>query len=156
MKTSIWIDLEETVIESWYNRIPLSNNIRKICKWVDANADQPQPRINIFSYAIHNEEDFDYFWNNIEPILSYEFPNHYTINKTITVQFLLKNQMFHSTTTFEYMQFVSKYNAFFNYVLNLNCFDTKFVLFDDCVPNTKIEFKDTGNIIETININNGL
>lgn len=61
MSTHVFLDLEETVIESWDN--PLFINARKIRSFLRQRG---VSEISIFSFAIHNQKDKDDFNNHLK------------------------------------------------------------------------------------------
>lgn len=151
-KTSIWIDLEETVINSWYNPILIPKNIEKIKRYCvfhgfDSN------RINIFSHAIWNDEDFDVFYDHgIATDLEQAFGSPYVINKCMKVDWLI-SQTVKNISSGEYVSRYNKFESFMKYVPLIGAFDTKFILFDDVVPNYEIEMLDFHNSVKFVNIN---
>jgi hypothetical protein len=52
MFDTIFLDLEDTVIESWHS--PYYTNLQKVRKWLKDNA---VTEVGIFSFAIHNDAD---------------------------------------------------------------------------------------------------
>jgi hypothetical protein len=150
----IFIDLEETVIQSWFTPFPIYENIHKIKKFAEENN---VSKLYIFSLAILNLEDVrkgTLTLAKLELIFGMELI-------PVTMEHIfseIKNKH----------KFVGEINEWsdiflFNgkeqpFELYINTFaeDEEYVLFDDCVETKTIEYKNKNlkitfkNIGETI------
>jgi hypothetical protein len=153
-KFSIWVDLEETVIQSWHSPLILHNNIQKIKRYL-ADSLVSSNRINIFSHAVWNDEDFNYFYNFIAPDLERAFGSTFVINKCMKVDWLMKNALgnWRIHAQGEYVATYNKFESFMRYIPLIGAIETTFILFDDLVPNCRIHLHDSENMVQFVNIN---
>lgn len=147
MKKSIWLDLEETVINNWYDGMPIIETW-KVKKWLQENT--RSPNVNIFSYAIYDESDKSEFVFKYKSWLEQEL--EIIIDEFPSVEDVIKSDNAYYETTFDFTSTNPKWIGFQKYVIDLELTDTHFILIDDCVPNLTMHFKDSGNIIEMINV----
>jgi hypothetical protein len=153
-KFSIWVDLEETVIQSWHNPLILYNNIQKIKRYCAFHGYQSN-RINIFSHAVWNDEDFNDFYNFIAPDLERAFGTPFVINKCMKVDWLMKHAFgnWRIHTQGEYVATYNKFESFMRYIPLIGAIETNFILFDDLVPTCTIELLESENSVRFVNIN---
>ncbi len=149
-KVSVWIDLEETLIKSWFDHF-LTPEFPKVKKFVES---LPVNRVNIFSYAIWGDEDETTFEETLQGWLEDQL--EYVIEKCPSV-----NKMITSTRHFQgiiyvdvndYINLVPKWLGFYYYISNLQSYNTTYYLIDDAVPNMTINVKESGNIFKFINV----
>ena len=153
MRNIVWVDLEETLIDSWgeFNVIDRNiNNINKLLKKVK------QTEMSVWSFAIWTENDIKRFNTNgikqqLEELLEFNFTNIHTIDEM--KQMVEEYDQFKYNDTVEFIQLNQKLWSFVKYCLNHS--NTSFWLIDDCVPNMTIQNKDSNVTINCINVNTG-
>lgn len=148
----LFLDLEETVIRSWTN--PTLCNVHKIRQYIQKIR---VSEISIFSFAIYNNEDKDYFERNIkehiETALGVDIMEWPSVDEINSVFF--NNYGIHFDRH-EFINIWGKSRAFTDY-----CKATQSgvcILIDDVVPNELLFVWErpsrTEIVIETINVNN--
>lgn len=151
MSLKIFLDLEETIIESWDN--PLLTNISKVKAFIHNQQKEKEFKvISIFSFAIWNDIDRAVFHQSIKD--SIETALDVRVEQVISVkqisELFNKVHKLHLSTT-DVISILGKSNAFFEWCKfseTLNC-----CLIDDVVANEILFNKDSGRLLETININ---
>lgn len=135
--THVFIDLEDTVINNWYDKQFLYWNNAKIAEYI---SNQNVSTVNIFSYAIWNDDDIQEFEKELKQPLEYEFGKVITLYPS--VQQIAKEALIFDNNKydneFDFIATNSKQFGFPKYILSRNKDITepsKFVLFDDSVFN---------------------
>lgn len=148
MDRHIFLDLEGTIIDSWDNRVPV--NLSKIKSFLEQNNIK---EVNIFSFAIHNEDDLTEFCRDdfkgwLEEILNVKIVSH------PTVEDMCKAVLQHvgiNWSTHELISVWTKLRSFQDFCQA--CFkDSSCTLIDDVVPNMTQVFHDINLVIKTINV----
>lgn len=149
-KISVWLDLEETVIKSWHEPY-YTMHVHKLRQWIwDLNPVD----INIWSFAIWNEEDKKHF---IESGIKQDLEGYFkkSIDKFYSIKELMQlckpsESPYSYDSDHQWVQFNGKLWSFIKFAMLQE--DTEFYLIDDCVPHTIIEFPDRNIKITTLNI----
>lgn len=153
MKNIVWLDLEETLIDSWgeFNILDQKvENIKTLLKKVKPD------EMSVWSFAIWTEKDIARFNTNgikqqLEDLLEFKFSNIHTIDEM--QKMVEQYDGFKYVNTVEFIQINQKLWSFVKYCFNHN--NTNFWLIDDCIPNMTIQNKDNNVTINCININTG-
>lgn len=147
MKTHFWLDLEETIINSWDD--PRLCNVSKLKKLLSENSVN---QVSIFSFAIWNQKDKKEFFNNLkEPI---ERALDVNISVVPTQEEILKDVVKFTGCKWELHELSSvwgKHRSFFDFC-QFNFSNAKCVLVDDAVPNMVLVNKDKNLTMELINV----
>lgn len=151
----VFLDLEETIIESWDN--PIIMNHKKISKFL-RNLDITH--VGIFSFAIWNDEDKVNF-ERFEIKQMIEQSLQVFVGKVLTVPEMADEVFWKQGTVIEPMEFIQlwgKQRAFLDWAMMQPRFDEgeqEFILIDDVVSNvTLIDDNHGGDFrVKTININ---
>lgn len=148
-----FIDLEQTIIESWDN--PNLINVQRISTWLkQERADE----LRIFSFAIWDDKDKRKFDNDIKPAiqLALDLP----VVSWPSVQDMMRADFNHTGIRFEeghavseFIQLRGKEQGFFNFVCNQYDFD-RAVLIDDVVPDMTRTHRTKGWSVEFWNVDN--
>jgi len=156
MKTKIFLDLEETIIDAWDSRIFLLNNIADIKTFINGNFNFNSVELGIFSFAIWNEEDKEDFNKNLKNIIQdlFELPIIDENIVTVTdIGDLLSKKLFVNLLPFELINIWGKEKAFFDWVSLTDQKRTKrFILIDDIVRNLTIKNNTFGEETHLINV----
>lgn len=147
---NIFFDLEETLILSWTNHYLCNRN--KIIKFLDF---YDIKEIHIFSFAIWNDDDKQYFNTEIKPFIedSYKVcilsaPSVQEMRRSDTE---LTGIQYDSIT--DYVSIRGKVGAFENWVqAAVGLKRNHNVLIDDVVPNKTIINRSVGYKIDYINV----
>lgn len=150
MKNILWLDLEQTVIVSWYELELI--NIQKIKEFIKSrNFDQ----FHIWSYAIQTDEDIDYFNTNIKGMLELALEVNISFAPSIDqiIHKLFQKEVFLYENRIEFMSFHDKGTSFHKFVKLIKPFnkDHNHTLIDDCVDNTKIFLNKQNVTLEMLN-----
>lgn len=152
MKNLIFLDLEETLIDDWFNGLLLPEKCRKIRQFIQAIS---YSEIGIFSYAIYNDEDLKKFQGTLkgplETILEKKITQEVlTIEKIMNI--VCKNCNIHSAkfTITDFFYFFNKQGGFLEFAKTFK--DTNLWLIDDAVDNIKVNFQDINVNVNIINI----
>ena len=144
----IWLDLEETIIDNWNDGYFLSK-VTKIKNWLNT---KQIVDINIWSYAIWDEDDKLYFQKfykiPIEDCLGYKIIEYPSVKDVQNFVYDYEKIRYESRT--EFMTFNGKFLSFMKYGMTLK--DKHIVLIDDAVPLSKLEFPKINVTIETLNV----
>lgn len=146
----IFLDLEETIIESWQN--PLLMNVQKLREWIDERRNFIDS-VGVFSFAIWNETDRTEFvvsgmQEDIERALGIK------ITEILTVPQICKEVFWKSGTVMSVNEFITiwgKQRAFIDWSLLTQ--SGHVVLIDDVVQNLEIIDHDRALRINLINVN---
>lgn len=142
----VFLDLEGTIIDMWDN--PVLINVDKIRDFL---AKHNVSEIEIFSFAIWDENDvnaFDDIKESLEKNLCVNIKTTHPLNDVSKIV----NKFNHfQLKAIETASLWGKARSFEDFIdathENSHC-----ILIDDIIPMKRIENKDTGNIIELINV----
>lgn len=151
MSTLLFLDLEETVIESWDN--PLLMNVSNVREFI---ASARPTAIGIFSWAIWSEDDRTLAKTEIIPVLNKVF------NISIDLSFIpTKDETISGAVApFKWDNDIheslllsgNKGLVFQEWVRKANLPFDKIILLDDMVPNLSITDKSTNQTIDLVNV----
>jgi hypothetical protein len=147
MNKILFLDLEETIIHSWYD--PTLCNVDFVKKIIDT---EKADEVHIFSYAISNQFDKDHFATNLKPFL--ESVLNVKIRSWMSIRDLNKILRKFSSVAVDDSELIDlwgKLRGFQDYCRseykNAEC-----ILVDDVVPNSTWELPDDNLIIRTIKV----
>lgn len=154
MKKSVWLDLEDTVIDVWSSGRLLHDKIAKIKNLL---ADIKPKQINIWSFAIwHEKQQVEFVQSGMKESLELElgylidrFPNTEQMRA-----FAYDFESIHYDSTLEFMQLNGKAWSFIKFA-SLHQ-DTKFWLIDDAVPSLTVSNHQTNTTIHLLNVDRDL
>ncbi len=148
---AIYLDLEETIINNWYDGLILGSNVNRICNTIKERL-QPFDSMHIWSFAIYNEEEVKEFnWRlrpELEIVMRCKFDTIFSVDSIRELVKEYENINYDSRA--EFMQLNNKFYSFIKYCQLYKNFHM--VLFDDCVPNMIMQIPDKNLTIETIKI----
>lgn len=164
MQNHIFLDLEDTVIEpllfgssSWFNCEFLIHNIEVIKKFISTHRD---PKVHLFSFAVHNIHELSAFNQgtrpHLEKLLGVKFEMTPTVDDDIIPACCRQKSMAASLVTFtEAVEFWGKHDAFRMYIRDFfskhnHNEKISVTLFDDCVFDETFHWPDmnlSGSII---------
>lgn len=147
-KTHLYIDLEETVIYSWWNPKCLHENIRKIKTFAIENNISS---CTVYSMAIFDQEESQNFYNSILPLFHNELDlevNVITLEEVFDL--IVKNTSIHGKISewSDIFLFNGKQDSFIQYIKAMKTENQTYVLFDDVVDNLTMVFEDTNTKIQ--------
>jgi hypothetical protein len=148
MEHNIFLDLEETIIESWQN--PVLVNSSRMKDWLE---DKRVTEIGIFSFAILNEADLHVFNKDIKPMLETRLA--VTISKVFTVEevcLIIRKNFGAFWEPDEIPLIWGKTKAFVDVCTATMPRGSTCVLIDDVVDDMSIHNTTKDLIIKTINI----
>lgn len=146
---NVFLDLEETVIDSWDSG--LLCNSSQVREWL---AQHNVKQVDIFSFAVWNEQDQDKFWREMARPLNKALD--VGMGNCITVQDMMQQDRALTGIDWagdvtEFICLRGKVGAFTNWCRLLHA-GNDCVLIDDIVPNMDIINHDTGGSIKFINV----
>ena len=149
-KLSIWIDLEETLINNWDDKYFLQST-RAIRKWLSEV--QGLTEINIWSFAIWDNTDIQHFEKSglkkdIEEVLRFPIAQYPSVDEIQKMVYSYDKYKYNSRN--EFMQLNGKMWPFMKFALQYK--NTRFVLIDDAVPNMTVNEEDNNASIQFINV----
>lgn len=143
-----FFDLEETLIESWTNRTLV--NFRYIQSFIK---DHNVKDVHLFSFAVWNDEDKDYFNKRIkqelEDIYNIKFVSVPSVLDMIEVDTEYTGIRYDSMTDF--ILIAGKVGAFKSWVYSKHP-NQSAILLDDIVPNLDILNRDTNVLLRYIKV----
>lgn len=149
-KVKVWLDLEDTIINNWYDGLLINPN--RIKKWLTStyNVDE----ISIWSFAIYDEADKREFVSSgmkdmIEKALECRIIDFYSVDEMrvrIETYEGIKYDSRH-----EFMQINGKHYSFIKYCIGYEP-NTRCVLLDDVVPSWELFDHKTNTIVHLINV----
>lgn len=147
----VFLDLEETIIDSWANGILV--NAGRIKKWLDKNH---LGGIHIWSFAIYDDKDQHEFETSgmktsIEHVLGREILSSLSIVDMSKLVYQYEKLRYDNRSDF--MQMNGKHWSFIKYCMG-HQIGNKCILIDDCVPDWVLSDNNTGTIVELINVRN--
>lgn len=149
----IFLDLENTVIESWDCLVPMQDNINAIEKYI-SNDDSI---IGVFSFAIWDSHDVSVFMRDVYPLLPILTERLGIVMHMDDLKKKLSEE-FHVTVVDEdFVTFLRKEYAFEIYVkflVDAGLSENEFVLIDDVVPDRTVIMKVRGKdiTVRTVNV----
>lgn len=155
MAREVYIDLEMTVIDNFQNGRLV--NIERLQALLSTQYDRLNLRI--FSFAIFNEAHKQDFLERLAPKIEAALGGK--IIEVVTIEQMMLADLAYSGVRFDikngcdvtdWLSIRGKVDGFRNYVLNKNATNTHYVLIDDVVPNLKLTYQDTWNVLYYINI----
>lgn len=142
----VFLDLEGTIIDMWDN--PILINVDKIRNFL---VKCEVSEIEIFSFAIWDKDDVNAFGDIKESLEKNLCVNIKTTHPLDDVSKIVNKFNRFQLKTIETASLWGKARSFEDFIdathENSHC-----ILIDDIVPLKRIENKDTGNIIELINV----
>lgn len=155
MKRELWLDLEETVIDNWFDQVLLHNKINKIKQYID---NLGVKTINIWSFAIWHNEDKETFVKSglketLEDVFNKRIIEFPSIEETMKVTYDVDGY-FHYDDMREWVQINGKFLSFFKYAKTRE--NVELYLIDDCVEHTVVHFPNKNVKIYTLNIDHDL
>lgn len=145
MKKLLFIDLEETIIRSWHD--PTLCNVEFVKNII---REEKVEEIHIFSFAIFNQKDMDYFESNLKPFL--ETVLGVKILSWMSISELNKVIRRFTSVVLEDWELTDvwgKFRCFQDYCraqfTNSDC-----ILVDDVTPNSVFSLPDFNLVIRTI------
>jgi hypothetical protein len=150
MVKKVFLDLEETIINSWNDKLFL-HHVDKIRKWLDKNEIK---EIHIWSFAIWDESDKQHFvtsrlMEDIETALGRPIISYYSVEEMQTKVEYYEGMIYDCRT--EFMQINGKRWSFIKYCLGSHK-DCECILIDDAVPNQTLIDHDKNLTIQLINV----
>lgn len=143
----VFLDLEETVIDSWHSGMLV--NSTRVRDWLQRNR---VASVGIFSFAIWDTADCQEFDRRLRPWLSRALDT--SIDTVVSTETLWHTDTKHSKIHFEnisdYIGIRGKAGAFQNWCRWQLTENT--VLIDDVVPNQELFLADANRRIVTVNI----
>lgn len=151
-KTSIWLDLEETVINNWHDGC-MAWTAQSVKAWLKKTTNDP--RVNIFSYAIWDKNDVLDFQERLRPMLEQEL--EILVEKSPCIMDVMfdvkKMDHFEYSNLHEFMQINTKWLGFMKYIMASPGTDnTHFYLIDDVVPDMTVQLYGRNSVIDFINV----
>lgn len=143
----IFLDLEETLILSWYDPIVLSVDFIK-----ELLRNEGTSKVHIFSFAIANDTDKKTF----ELYIKKHIESHFDIEvlSWMSVDEIMREVYKHNRIVLERYEFTTmwgKLKAFHDFC-NVRYANSDCVLVDDDVPNSTFSLPDKNLIIRTIQV----
>jgi hypothetical protein len=157
MFDAVFLDLEETVIESWHS--PYYTNIQKVRKWLNDNAVK---EAGIFSFAIYNDPDKRRFEQEMKAglsdVLGISLTTWPSVLDMIAVDTKhtgvrwITSAATASVDSIEYVNMRGKQQGFINYVNEVLPHARRIALLDDIVDDLTLTYRDTGREITLVNV----
>jgi hypothetical protein len=147
--SQVWIDLEETIIDSWSSGLLINHH--KIKNWLDTNNIDD---INIWSFAIWDEKDQKEFVSSgmhesIERVLNRKILSSVSVTEMHKLVYQYEKVRYDNDTDF--MSLNGKHWSFIKFCMGHHV-GQDCILIDDCVPSWIIEDTKTGGKITLINV----
>ena len=155
MKTSLWLDLEGTVINNWDDAL-FTAYIPKIRRFIKSKPNDVE--INIFSHAIYDDSDVNTFINSgmkdsIESSLKVDIKCYPSVEQIMNS--IYKFDKIKYDSVHEFITLNGKFFSFIKFCRSLPKPDIKtcYYLIDDCVEDSLLEFHTQNKQIVCINVN---
>ena len=151
MKKSVWLDLEDSVINNWRDKDLSPSGIKVTRNFLKRNR---VSEINIFSFAIDNEADRKEFVSSglkaqLEEALEV------TIKEIALADDLRKSTLKNIGVDFALWEFKcvwGKFRGFQDFCIFRRTEDIHFILIDDTVPNSVLVMERPDIVVETVNL----
>lgn len=145
----VWLDLEETIIDSWSSGLLV--NTSKVRKWI---SDQAVTNVSIWSFAIWDEKDWNEFSssgikNTLERALNVEIYEYLCVDDVQKKVFEYENVHYESRSDF--MSLNGKHWSFIKYCMHHQQ-GHECILLDDVVPSWVLLEPKTNTIVRLVNI----
>jgi len=150
---NLYLDLEDTVIDSWDSRLIKPVQCKRIkdfmefCKYEE---------FSIFSYAIWNDADREVFNAKIRPMLEKYFECECvhvpTVQEMMETDHKLTGLHFNSIS--DYIRIRGKADGFRNWVVNMKPENDHYALIDDAVTDMATKYHNTQLTIEFFDVAN--
>lgn len=151
MDTVFFLDLEETVIDSWGSaRLVNTDSVRHFLRLQDAT------KVGVFSFAIQNDSDREEFFDKIAPRLADALDIQFSRECPTVTELRALDQHVTGTwfdSVFDFIQLRGKQQAFTLWA-NTNFRNTNCVLVDDTVDDITVHNRLTGRDIHFVNVVN--
>lgn len=149
MTKTVWLDLEETIINSWSDGILVNSN--KLKNWLDSNN---VGDIHIWSFAVYGPKDQHEFETSgmkegIERVLDRQILSCLSILEMYKLVYQYEKIRYDGVN--EFCSLNGKHWSFIKYCMG-HQIGKHSILIDDCVPTWTIHDKKTGTIVELINV----
>lgn len=146
---TIWLDLEETIINNWDDGLLI--NVSRIKRWLDIN---DAKTINIWSFAIWTKEDKEFFITSgmkgvIERVLEREIIEFPSVEEMRAFVYDYERITYDSQR--EFMTLNGKRWSFMKYCM-AHQIGLHSILLDDAVPNLDIYDRKTKTNIQLYNV----
>lgn len=151
MDTVFFLDLEETVIDSWGSARLVNTNL--VRDFLHSNKVQ---KVGVFSFAIQNDSDRQEFFDKIAPNLAKALNIEFSRDCPTVAELRALDQHVTSTwfdSVFDFIQLRGKQQAFTLWA-NTNFRGTDCVLVDDTVDDVTVHNRLTGRNIHFVNVVN--
>ena len=146
----LFLDLEETVVDSWQSQRLV--NIGAVKSFLQNNSFD---EVDVFSFAVWNNDDVAVFNRDLKPVLNralnVNLKDCPSVPDVMKADTKLTGVQWHNDVT-EFIQVRGKFTAFLNWC-KLNHPNDNCVLLDDMVPNVTVVDRDTGTVIQFVNVN---
>ena len=146
---SIFLDLEETIIQSWYD--PTLVNVGRIKHTLHKVFDIRE--VGIFSFAVGNERDRETTIKYLVPVIERALEVTVDLNRIVTCEEMVQNSKelhgCHYESWADYINVVGKGGAFIDHC-RLHQVGLNSILIDDCVRNSTTIDHDTDTTIRLL------
>lgn len=151
----VFVDLEETLIQSWFDPIPLKEKISVIKSFCTLNNID---KVTIFSLAIANKQDENIFFERILPLFDSMLDLEVDVLNMGEIRDIIEcgsNIRFKLSEWSDVFPFNGKSQPFIEMIRATDISDKQnetFVLFDDVVDMMSIHLKELNTKIELVKI----
>jgi hypothetical protein len=130
--TTLFLDLEKTIIYSWYDPVIINEDrITRIIRSIKPD------KIGIYSFAIYNNDDLELFYKTIQPEIETTFHIKIESDLTYTVEEMVETILQRNDTDIrKFIQEYGKQKSFSEFIKR-KYKEGHFVLLDDLVDNTE-------------------
>ena len=151
MNSKLFLDLEETIIDSWASGLLINTDIIK--SWVGRTRQDCE--VHIFSFAIWNDEDKSDFERRFKPVLErvleVEIVSWPSVEEVMNAVSKHRNFRFESMT--EFIAFEGKVGALTDFAFASGWEACLVTLIDDVVPNRMVRDMDRNLTLDFVNVN---
>lgn len=152
-----WFDLEETIISSWDEF--LANPERAIVNgviiddFIKTHSIRPDEIINIFSFAVWNQEDKEIF-NRLKGVLENRFGVKFVCCLTLRdiANQVKKARHISKLDDWELINFMGKQTMFIDFMRYKDTKNMNIFLLDDVVEDMTIRYYDLNTFIHCVNV----